>query len=538
MELKTGGELVIQALEKLGVEHIFGIPGIHNLDIYEYLMGSSITAVGARHEQGAGFMADGYARISGKPGVALVITGPGLTNIITPMGQAYHDSIPMLVISSQIETSALHYRSGYLHELRNSTQLVSSVSKESRRVESHSAIEMSIFEAYHLSISGRPGPVHVEIPLDILAMKQPVDNQNLPSCPDSLIFRSDLARSAVEKISSSTDPVILVGGGAVKCGQEITFLAETISAPVISTCAGKGVVREDHPLSLGARIHFPVVQDYLRKSDLVIALGTEFSPTDFWKRSIDLGKELICVNVDPGSFFNQRTCNIGIEGDVKDVVQMFLDSEIKSKADSHVKTEEVIKLRETCCASLDEVTGMGEDLPAMVLLINIIRRCLPEDGSIWTDMTSPAYVGISEFSSPRARSFLHPVGFGTLGVALPGAIGSKIACPDKAVCVLAGDGGFQFTLPELAVASELRLTLPIIVWNDCGYGEIRRNQNGRHPGKTIAVDHKCLDYTALARAYGIKGNTVTCLEELSGVLLQAFDEKGPTLIEIKVKECY
>ncbi len=537
MKLKTGGELVIHALEKLGVEHIFGIPGIHNLDIYEYLMGSSITDIGARHEQGAGVMADGYARISGKPGVALVITGPGLTNIITPMGQAYHDSIPMLVISSQIETSALHYRSGYLHELRNSTQLVSSVSKESRRIESHSAIERAIFEAYHLSLTGRPGPVHVEIPLDILATKQSVCNEDVLFCPDKLLFSSDLTRSAMDKISGSVDPVILVGGGAVKCGKEVTLLAEKISAPVLSTCAGKGIVSEDHPLSLGSRIHFPAVQNYLENSDLVIALGTEFSPTDFWKRSIDLGKELICVNTDPASFYNQRTCNIGIVGDVKSVVKMFLDNDLNRNADRQKKTEEVINLKEICSASLGEVTGMGEELPAMIFLMNIIRKCLPEDGTLWADMTSPAYVGISEFVSLRARSFLHPVGFGTLGVALPAAIGSKIASPDKKICVLAGDGGFQFTLPELAVASELRLTIPIIIWNDCGYGEIRRNQTCRHPGKTIAVDHKGLDYAALAKVYGIKGKTVTCLEELSGVLTEAFKEKGPTLIEIKVKEC-
>lgn len=536
MELRKGGELVVQTLEKLGVDHIFGIPGIHNLDIYDYLMNSSITNIASRHEQGAGFMADGYARISGKPGVALVITGPGLTNIITAMGQAYHDSIPMLVISSQIETSALHYRSGYLHELKNSTQLVSSVSKESRRIEDHSMIEGAISQAYHLALSGRPGPVHVEIPLDILGSEQRVSRSNAFQGQKEPVLSPGFIRETVQKIMGSKAPVILAGGGAVNSGREITRMAEKLSAPVLMTCAGKGVVSEDHPLSLGSRMHFPVVQKYLEQSDLVIALGTEFSPTDFWKRNIQMGKELICVNLDPASFYNQRTCNIGIEGDVTAVVQALLDSGLDNRGDRHRVMEDVSELKEKCTLSLEEVTGMGMELPSMISALGVIRECLPDDGTLWTDMTSPAYVGISEFSSPMARSFLHPVGFGTLGMALPAAIGSKTACPEKAVCVLAGDGGFQFTLPELAVAAELGISLPVIVWNDCGYGEIRRNQISRHPDRTIAVDHKGLDYTALAKAYGIKGETVYSLDDLSSVLARAFWERGPTLIEIKVEE--
>jgi thiamine pyrophosphate-dependent acetolactate synthase large subunit-like protein len=163
---------------------------------------------------------------------------------------------------------------------------------------------------------------------------------------------------------------------------------------------------------------------------------------------------------------------------------------------------------------------------------------MPEDGLLWADMTGPAYVGISEYPVFHPRSFLHPVGFGTLGVALPAAIGSKIGSPEKAVCALAGDGGFQFTLPEIAVAADLGLTIPIVLWNDCGYGEIRRNQNIRHPGQTIAVDHKCTDYAALSEVYGIKGEKITSMEGLSKALKLALHRSGPTILDVRVKECF
>lgn len=538
MDLKTGGEIVIQALEKLGVEYVFGIPGIHNLDIYESLMHSPIRDIPARHEQGAGFMADGYARITGKPGVAIVITGPGLTNIITAMGQAYHDSVPMLVISSQIETSALPYRSGYLHELKNSTYLVSSVAKESRRITDHAMIEEAVFEAWNLSLSGRPGPVHIEIPLDILGSRKPVRSERSPFLPVPPVPDVKEMDILLEKTARSCSPLILAGGGARGYGKAITLLAEALSAPVVQTCAGKGTVSEDHPLCIGTRIHFPNVESYVENCDLVLALGTEFSPTDFWKRSIQLGRELVSVNTDTSASFNQRCCNLGIRGDVGEVVRVLLRKKPVSKADIKLRTDEVAALKRDCKELVGAVTGMGEELPSMLQFLNVIRDAMPEDGLLWADMTGPAYVGISEFPVSLPRSFLHPVGFGTLGMALPAAIGSKIAFPDKAVCVLAGDGGFQFTLPELAVAADLDLNIPIVLWNDCGYGEIRRNQNTRHPGQTIAVDHKCTNYAALSEVYGIKGKKITSMEELAKALGNAFNGQGPTILDVREKECF
>jgi len=536
MVSSKGGEIVVRTLEGLGVDAIFGIPGIHNLDIYDSLVRSSIRHIGARHEQGAGFMALGYARTKGKPGVALTITGPGLSNIFTAMGQAFHDSIPMLVISSQIESSALNYRSGYLHELRNSTIMASSVAKESRIIQSHQDIALSIQQAYHLAMSGRPGPVHLEIPLDILGEIFPVSESSFEYPLISAVPCQGEISKALEMIKASSSIVIIAGGGARMVSSQVTALSELLNAPVVQTCAGKGIMDEAHPLCLGSRIHFPPVQDLIEKSDLVIAVGTELSPTDFWKRSLSFKRSVITINEDPSAFFNQYSADLGIRGDAGIVLQAILDS-MPVPERQEVKTPEMVRelIRESR-GLLKTVTGINEELPGLLATVSTLRENLGDQTILWTDMTGLAYIGISEFKVSSPGLFEHPVGFGTLGVALPAAIGSLVSSPEREVCVFAGDGGFQFTLPELAVAAELKHSLPILIWNDSGYGEIRRNQRARSVNTNIAVDHSSLDYIALGKAYGIQAVSVASQEDLSKALKKARILQAPMIIEIVAEE--
>ncbi len=533
----TGGQAVIETLVNSGVEKIFGIPGIHNLAIYDAIYDLGIDHISSRHEQGAGFMALGYARTSGKPGVALVITGPGLGNIATAMGQAFHDSVPMLVISSQVETSALDYRSGYLHEMKNSTFFASSVSKESRCIEHAWQIPGALRDAYRLSVSGRPGPVHVEIPLDIL--------QDVYTHADPVIVETAEKKSvhpaddnAVrDLIKESVNPIILAGGGSAAASAEVRMFSEQLAIPVVSTCAGKGVMDERHPLSLGCRLHFPPVQSMLSESDLVIALGTELSPTDFWERSLTLGKKLLCINTDPGAFYNQRTADIGIKGDVREVLGRYLEMDMELPVAPEERYRRVDDALKDSRAMLSEISGINMELPLILSVLEQVRSVLPPEGIFWTDMATPSYIGISEYQAREPLTFLHPVGFGTLGVALPGAIGSIVSSPERKVCAMAGDGGFQFTLQELAIASELQLPLPVILWNDRGYGEIKRNQSQKSPSRVIAVDHEGIDFQALAKAYHMRGIRLGSVESLGELLAESLESKGPTLIEIDVKEC-
>lgn len=541
MHRKTGGEVIIDALQLEGVERIFGIPGIHNLAVYDAIHDSRMKHVAARHEQGAGFMAIGHARTTGKPGVALVITGPGLANIATPMGQAYHDSVPLLVISSQVETSARHYRSGYLHEMKNSTYFASSVTKSSRCIDHGWQIRNAISEAYRLAGSGRPGPVHIEIPLDILQNvieESDIDSCNVAAEPDRVSsFLSEDVEEVINLLKEAENPLILAGGGAATASREVRQLCEQLAIPTVTTCAGKGVIDERDPLSLGCRLHFPSVQKMLLESDLVLALGTELSPTDFWQRSLTLGKKLVCVNTDPAAFYNQRTADIGIKSEVKFFLSRLLKEELDLPSEPEERYRRVDEAIREARNSLPAVTGMDKELDLVSEMLKKIRSQIGDKGIFWADMTSPAYIAVSEYQTYDPFTFLHPVGFGTLGAAMPGAIGTLLATSGRRVCALAGDGGFQFTLQELAVASELKLPLPIIIWNDCGYGEIRRNQSSREPARIIAVEHTSLDYLALAKAYNMEGMILDSLENFEEVLEESFERKGPTIIEIKVKEC-
>ena len=529
----NGARRVVLTLESLGVSTIFGIPGIHNLDIYDALIGSRIRHVTAVHEQGAGFMADGYARSTGETGVALVISGPGLTNILTPMAQALHDSIPMLVISSQIPTSFIGKGAGFLHELRDSHTLAGCASRKSFTALSQEEIPEVIETAWRLASVGRPGPVHVEIPMDILAGCG-ANSENLSPCNSSPalppIPEKTLAH-AVDLLDHASFPVIIAGGGAWEAGEAITKLADKSGVMVIESCAGKGVVDERNPLCLGARIHFPCVREALSKADLILAFGTELSPTDLWEKPLPKNGTLVQVDLDEANFARNGAADIGILADAKDAALALLEAVSPDPERSKKGIETVSRLKAESRQELASVTQMGGDLQAMSETVTSIRRAVPEDGVLFADMTGPAYVAISEYQAFSPKTFLHPVGFGTLGQAMPAAIGAAIARPERPVCVLAGDGGFQFTLPELGVAVRESLPIPIVIWNDGGFGEIRRNENSRHPGSFIAVDNEPPDFSLLARAYGA-GYAKPCdTESLEGAIGDAFSATGPTLIE-------
>jgi 5-guanidino-2-oxopentanoate decarboxylase len=532
-----GSEVVVKTLEKLKVDTIFGIPGIHNLDIYDALINSNIKHVTTRNESGAGFMADGYARSTGKPGVALVITGPGLTNIITPMGQAIHDSVPMVVISSQIPTAVIDQATGFLHELKNSTILAQSVAKESRIVTDVGLIERYIEDAYRLSMTGRPGPVHVEIPMDILreavdeSMLRGMSVEHLDTTVNQYFYEKSVEEAAA-LIEAAERIVLITGGGAVKAEGQVLQLAEKLNAPIVQTTAGKGVISEINPLCLGARLHFSEVREFIRNAHVVVAIGTQLSPTDLWEVSLDLTGKLIQIDIDAGAFNKNYPADIGVKGDAAQVLKMLL-SKVCSRKDNGVckKVEDIIVKTKM---KLKEVTGISEGMDDALKMLKVIRKVIPEDGILCADMTIPAYIGISEFKAYNSRTFLHPVGFGTLGFALPAGIGAKLANPDKVVCVLEGDGGFQFTMQELMVAVENNISLPVIIWNNDGFEEIRRTEEARHSGQRIAVDHQNPDFMKLSEAYGIRGVKVTCMNELEAVLREAVKINAPSLIEVKV----
>ncbi|WP_213697991.1 thiamine pyrophosphate-binding protein [Acetomicrobium sp.] len=539
MTKTTGGKVVIKTLEALGVEVVFGIPGVHNLEIYKALLDSPIRHITTRHEQGAAFAADGYSRIKGKPGVAITITGPGLTNAVTALAGAYHDSVPLLLISSQIPRESLTYRSGFLHEVKDSRGMASSVCKESISVMYPEDISSSLIYAWELSQKGRPGPVHVEIPTDLLSEGFFGEPQYLRDCRledlGSILRPVDEdIDKAVSFIDKAHSCAIIAGGGALAAGKEITKLAEKIAAPIVTTCAGKGVVDERHALSLGARLNFKVVKDYLEDLDLLLIAGSELSPTDFYQYPLKPKGVVIQVDLDPGNFARQSLPDIPVMADCKAAITILADR-VSTKGASVIE-EVSSKVKSIKAAARDELSSsgeLGEETYDAVQAINSIRKALPDEGMIFADMTIPAYVAISEFPSYGPRTFLHPVGFGTLGWALPAALGAKAACSHAPIIVLAGDGGFQFTMEELALTVEENLPLVIVIWHNNGFGILKNIEKRHHFRKPYAVDQSLPNFSLLASAYGIRSFRVTSAAELEEALGVSLCDQTSAIIEYK-----
>ncbi len=301
-EMRTGGAAAIAALEAAGVEVVFGIPGVHTLALYDALESSSIRHVLARHEQGAGFMADGYARATGKPGVAIIITGPGITNVATPVGEAYADSSPVVIISSQIERPYRNKMRGNLHDIRDQSGLMSILTKKSVSVDAFDKIATEVYNAVLDASSGRPRPVHVELPIDLMVEK---GRSHLPT--PSAGYRPVPSREQVDEatamLAGARKPLIYVGGGALGAAAAITEIAEILGAPVISSIMGKGVVSDDHPYSLGHAWNpwgdENPADELLNDADVMLVIGSKLGAqeTNYWKMPVP--DTLIRVDIDP-----------------------------------------------------------------------------------------------------------------------------------------------------------------------------------------------------------------------------------------------
>lgn len=577
MQPGGGARQLVQTLESLGVETIFGIPGIHNLDIYDQLLHSTVRHVTSRNESGAAFMADGYARSTNRPGVALVISGPGLTNALTGLGEARHDSVPVVCISSDIPRRYRNGPEGYLHQLSSPTTMTASVTKEQLRVEAPEEIDAALRYLYHLATSGRPGPVHLEIPIDVL-QESVVAGEGVPSSAaspaspaitidsivDTLVNAAviattddDAPRDALAKEEERFSTCIVAGGGAVGAATEIRTLAETLAAPVVTTAAGKGVVPESHPLSLGGRLHLPAVRAAVESADVLLLLGTQLSSTDTWVDRLAPTGTVIAVNIDAAHLNATVTPDIAVRGDVKRVVAE-LTTALAARGLAHRRIDgndvhhgraqprmqhvrathtAVAGLKNRAAAEVAATLGQPEALvERMRAVLRQVADALGTEGVLAADMTTAAYAAISEFSTDRPGGFLHPAGFGTLGYALPAAIGVAMRREAPPVAVLAGDGGVQFTIQELAVAVQEELPIPIVIWNDNGYGEIRREEEIRHPGKRIAVDNLAPDFPRLAEAYGAAAVRVGSPEQLGEEIRAALRRTGPTVLDVPAVE--
>ncbi|MEV4312674.1 thiamine pyrophosphate-dependent enzyme [Actinocrispum sp. NPDC049592] len=495
----TGGAVLVESLAAHGVEVVFGIPGTHNLGIYASL---GIRHVSPRHEQGAGFAADGYARASGKPGVCLTTSGPGVLNAATAAAQAYSDSVPMLIVSPGPPTDHPGHWTGMLHEVRSQQGAMAAVTAGSHRVRSVGEISSAVAQAF-AAMAARPHPRHIEIPYDLL--DSPADVRIVD--PVKIARPVPGVTMAAGVLASASRPGIIAGGGAR--GADLGRL----NIPVVTTTNGKGVLPEDHPYSLGAGLHHDAVASFIADCDVVLAIGTELAPADLWNGPLRFGGPLITVNLDPAQALD---ADIALVGDAAATVAL-LAAAAGDPARAALWRSRIA----------EEAAALGAPWEP---LTSALAATLGRDGILAGDSTMACYYGtISTLPRYRPGTFLYPTGLGTLGYGLPAAIGAKIARPDVRVAALHGDGGFMFTAPELAAAAALGLPLAVIVVDNGGYGEIKQKMLARND-TLKAVDLPAPDFAALAEALGCHG--VTDPPDLAGTLEKAFTATRPTVMHL------
>lgn len=526
----TGGAAVIQALEREGVEVVFGIPGTHNLEIYRALATSAIRHVTPRHEQGAGYAADGYARVSGKPGVVLTTSGPGLTNATTAAATAYADSIPLLVISPGIPRGMEGRNVGWLHEVKDQHAHLDALLERSIRVTDAAEIGPAIAATFAGWRVSRPRPVHLEIPLDILEGPWAPNTAAEPAAENTPLVtdrpsEADLDAAAA-LLSAGRAVTILAGGGARGAADEVLRLATALDAPVMTTVHGKGVVPEEHPLSLGASVRLPSAQAFLAASDVLLIVGSELGDSDLWGGTVEGAGHVIRLDIDAGQLDKNLKATLGLLGDSAEIISALLPRLADRTPDAAGGAGRVTAARPAIAA---EALADGEAWEAVQ---RVLRSVLPPDTIVAGDSAQVSYYGTVHFwPMAMPNRFLYPTGYATLGYGLPAAIGAKIASPAQPVVVLVGDGGFQFTGMELVTAAEQGLGIPVIIMNNSGFAEIRDQQIDRGIPR-IGVDISGPDFAALGRACNGYGHRLTSLDGLGEMVVQALAADRPTVIEI------
>jgi acetolactate synthase-1/2/3 large subunit len=525
--MTTVGEALITLLEAHDVDTVFGIPGVHTVELYRGLARSKIRHVTPRHEQGAGFMADGYARASGKPGVAFVITGPGLTNTITAMGQARADSVPMLVISGVNATPTLGKGLGHLHELPDQRGMMEKVALFSHRVADADELPGVLARAFALFSSSRPGPVHIEIPTDV--MVKPADGlaallRNVaPPEPEAAAIAEAARLCAAARL-----PLILAGGGAKRAEVPLQRLAERLGAPVVQTTNARGLLHR-HPLGVPASPSLKAVRALIADADLVIAAGTEFGPTDYDGYG-DGGfvppTNLIRIDIGADQLA-RHPATVSIQADCGEAIETLLAAVGGVAAASDNGQGRAAAARQAALAELSPAFA------AQISAVEVIRDTLP--GSIIVgDSTQPVYAANLYYDHDRPGGWFNAAtGFGALGYGPPAAIGAALGVPDAPVVCLTGDGGFQFTLPELGAALDAAAPVIFIVWNNRGYREIETSMLdvGVEP---VGVSPAPPDFCKLGEAYGIAAERIVGIEDLADALKRARATGLPYVIEITV----
>lgn len=524
--MRNGAHVLVESLIAEGVHTLFGIPGVATLGVYDtFLDHPELRAINVRHEQSAVFMADGFARSSGRIGVALTSGGPGALNTLTAMSTAFTDSSRVLHVLNENPAHVRRKGKGYFHDIADQFGIFRPVSDFGAQVIRADEIPTAIHQAMHALYNRRARPAVVEIAAE--AFDQDTDVALPPAAtrmprPAS----TEEITAAVSAIGAASRPVIWAGGGVVDsgAGAALTRLAELTGAPVLTAQAGKGSMRADHPLHIGNWGNEQPVRDLIAASDLMIAIGTRFSyfPTGGW--SLEVPANLLQIDADPAEIGRNYRVSTGVVGDARLVLEAVLGGLAECGYQGLPSRADEVK---STLSRIAAAVGRPEELQ----VLDQIRAALPESARVFNDPTTLAFWARSAWPAYEPRTWFVPSGFGTLGFALPAAIGAKVATPEHSSVAIIGDAGVMFTIQDLMTAVQEQIPAIVMVFNDEGYGVERRHQDHLY-GRRSGVDITPPDFVALAHAFGARGVRVDDLSKVGATLESVLDTDGPVVIEV------
>jgi acetolactate synthase I/II/III large subunit len=524
MTLSTGGEAIVSGLVAHGVDTVFGLPGAQIYGLFDAFQQAQLKVVGARHEQACGYMAYGYARSTGRPGVFSVVPGPGVLNAGAALLTAFGSNEPVLCLTGQVPTQFLGKGRGHLHEMPDQLATLRSFIKWADRIEYPGSAPILVSRAFQEMLSGRRGPVALEMPWDVFTQRadtspsKPLELLPAPS-PDL-----DRIKDAADLVTGSKTPMIFVGSGAIHARDEILELAELIDAPVVAFRSGRGIVSNAHELGLTMAAAYKLWP----QTDLMIGIGTRMElPTMFrWPFRPD-GLKSVRIDIDP-SEMRRFTPDTAVVSDAQAGTAELLAA-VRKKGYATTGGRRAA-IREATAAALKEI----QQVQPQMAYLNILREVLPANAIVTDELSQVGFASWYGFPVYAPRTFITSGYQGTLGAGFPTALGAKVAHPDTPVVAITGDGGFMFGVQELATAVQYGIGVVVLVFNNNAYGNVRRDQRQHFDGRVVASDLVNPDFVKLAESFGVGAARVTSPETFRPALEKALADGGPYLIDIEV----
>jgi acetolactate synthase I/II/III large subunit len=524
-ETWTTADALVAALLAHGVDTVFGLPGAQTYELYDAFARAApgLRVYGVRHEQTAAYMAFGYAKASGRPGVCTVVPGPGVLNAGAALCTAYGTSAPVLCLTGEVPRAFIGSGKGHLHELPDQLALLRGLTKWSQRIERVDHATDLMAQAFLQMASGRPRPVALEVPWDVFGLRGPRTAPLHLAVPPPPAGEPQQIEAAARLLAGARNPMLMVGSGAQHAREEVSALAQHLQAPVVSFRGGRGIIADDHPLGF----HCAAGYARWRETDVLVGIGSRLELQWFRWSQQPAGLRIVLIDIDPLQMTRLAPA-VGVVGDARSATRALLAAVQRHAAPRASRADEWTAVKAAVSARTQVVQPQLAYLAA-------IREVLPRDGFFVEEISQVGFASHFGFPIYEPRTFVTAGHQGTLGFGFPTALGVKVAFPQRAVLSVVGDGGLLFAIGELATAVQHRINVVTVLFNNDSYGNVRRDQLRLFEGRTLGADLTNPDFVRLAHSFGVAAERVTSPAQLRRAIERALAADAPALIEVPVE---